>query len=40
MANMILEKLEGVKTRFDEVAELITQPAVVSNMERYVKLNK
>ena len=40
MANMILEKLEGVKTRFDEVAELITQPAVISNMERYVKLNK
>ena len=40
MANMILEKLEGVKTRFDEVAELINQPAVVSNMERYVKLNK
>lgn len=37
---MILEKLEGVKTRFDEVAELINQPAVVSNMERYVKLNK
>ena len=40
MANIILEKLEGVKQRFDEVAELITQPGIISDMDRYVKLNK
>ena len=37
---MILTRLEGVKARFDEVAQLITDPAVISDMERYVKLNK
>ncbi|MFW5820091.1 MAG: peptide chain release factor 1 [Bacteroidota bacterium] len=40
MANIILEKLEGVKSRFDEVGELITNPDVISDMDRYVKLNK
>lgn len=38
--NMILKKLEGVKMRFDEVSELITDPEVMSDMNRYVKLNK
>lgn len=38
--NIILEKLEGVKTRFIEVGELITQPDIINDMERYVKLNK
>jgi len=38
--NLILNKLEGVKTRFDEVAEMITQPDIVSDMKRYIKLNK
>ena len=38
--NMILEKLEGVNNRFIEVGELITQPDVISDMKRYVKLNK
>ena len=37
---MILTRLEGVKARFDEVAQLITDPAVISDMDRYVKLNK
>ena len=40
MANIILEKLKGVKARFDEVGELITNPDVISDMDRYVKLNK
>lgn len=40
MANTILDKLEGVKERFDEVGELITKPEIISNMDRYVKLNK
>lgn len=38
--NMILERLEGVKLRFEEVGELITDPEVISDMKRYVKLNK
>ena len=38
--NMILERLEGVKTRFVEVSELITQPEILSDMKRYIKLNK
>lgn len=37
---MILEKLEGVKERFEEVGRLITQPDIISDMKRYVKLNK
>lgn len=40
MANIILEKLEGIKARFDEVSELITKPEVISDMDRYVRLNK
>ncbi len=38
--NMILERLEGVKARFIEVGELLTKPDILSDMERYVKLNK
>lgn len=37
---MLLERLEGVKHRFDEVAQLITDPDVISDMKRYIKLNK
>ncbi|MGC9342499.1 MAG: peptide chain release factor 1 [Bacteroidales bacterium] len=40
MANILLEKLEGVKARFDEVGELISQPEIISNMDKYVRLNK
>jgi peptide chain release factor 1 len=38
--NLILEKLEGVKNRFEEVGKLITQPDVISDMKRYIRLNK
>jgi peptide chain release factor 1 len=38
--NLILEKLEGVKERFEEVGRLITEPEVINDMKRYVKLNK
>ncbi len=38
--NLILEKLEGVKERFEEVGRLINEPDVISDMKRYVKLNK
>ncbi|MFO7574185.1 MAG: peptide chain release factor 1 [Bacteroidales bacterium] len=39
-SNMILDKLEGVKRRFTEVGELLTSPDIMSDMKRYVKLNK
>ncbi len=38
--NFILEKLRGVQNRFEEVGELLTQPDIVTDMQRYVKLNK
>ena len=39
-SNLILDKLQGVKDRFEEVARLITDPETISDMKRYVKLNK
>jgi peptide chain release factor 1 len=38
--NLILEKLEGVKKRFIEVGDLLTRQEVLSDMEKYIKLNK
>ncbi len=38
--NLILERLEGVKQRFIEVGELLTRPDSMSDMKKYVKLNK
>jgi peptide chain release factor 1 len=38
--NLIIERLEGVKNRFIEVGELLTAPDLMSDMKRYVKLNK
>jgi len=38
--NLILQKLQGVKTRFEEVGNLITQPDIINDMKRYVQLNK
>jgi len=36
----LLEKLEGIKLRFEEVATQITDPEVISNTKKYIKLNK
>ncbi|MCD6202651.1 MAG: peptide chain release factor 1 [Bacteroidales bacterium] len=38
--NLILEKLEGVKERFDNVSSELSDPAVMSDMKRYIQLNK
>ena len=38
--NFILDKLKGVQHRFDEVGDLLTQPDIMSDMKRYVQLNK
>ena len=36
----LLEKLEGLQHKFEEISTLITDPAVISDMKRFVKLNK
>ena len=36
----MLDKLNIVKQRFDEVSDLIIQPDIISDQQRYVKLNK
>ena len=38
--NSILQKLDGLESRFEEVATLITDPSVISDQQRYVKLTK
>jgi peptide chain release factor 1 len=38
--NLILDKLQGVKIRFEEVGQQITDPKVIGDMKQYVKLNK
>jgi peptide chain release factor 1 len=37
---MLLEKLEAIYNRFKEVGQQITDPAVISDMKRYIQLNK
>lgn len=36
----LLEKLDALVIRFEEIGKLITDPAVMADMKRYVKLNK
>lgn len=38
--NSLLKKLEAIEARFKEVGTLITDPEVMSDMKRFVKLNK
>ncbi len=38
--NSLLEKLEGLQHKFEEISTLITDPAVIADQKRYVKLNK
>ena len=38
--NNLLGKLADLEARFQEISTLITDPAVVADMKRYVKLNK
>ena len=37
--NTLLEKLDGLVARFEEVSTLITDPSVIADQKRYVKLN-
>lgn len=36
----ILQKLESIAVRFNEVGQLIVDPDIIADMDRYVKLNK
>lgn len=38
--NSILQKLEGLVSRYEEVSTLIADPAVIADQERYVKLTR
>lgn len=38
--NTLLQRLEGLEHKFEEVSTLITDPSVIVDMKRYVKLNK
>ena len=38
--NNILQKLEGLESRFEEVSTLITDPNVIGDQQRFVKLTK
>ena len=38
--NSILQKLDGLESRYEEVSTLITDPSVIADQERYVKLTR
>ena len=38
--NTLLDKLDGLVARFEEVSTLITDPSVISDQQRYVRLTK
>jgi len=40
MANIILDKLKDIGTRFQEISDLLSQPDIMSNQKKYVQLNK
>ena len=38
--NMLLEKLEAIKIKFDDIQQKISDPEVIADMKKYVQLNK
>ena len=38
--NSILQKLDGLEARYEEVSTLITDPSVIADQNRFVKLTK
>jgi peptide chain release factor 1 len=38
--NSLLSRLDGIESRFEEVSTLITDPSVIADMKRYVRLTK
>jgi len=39
-SNILLDKLIGVKSRFDEIGTLLTDPKIISERKRYIQLSK
>ena len=37
---MLLDKLNIIKERFDEVSKLIIEPEIISDQKKYIKLNR
>jgi peptide chain release factor 1 len=40
MAEKLLDKLNALKQKFDEIADLVIQPNIISDQKRYIELNK
>ena len=38
--NSLMTRLDGIEARFEEISTLITDPAVIADMKRYVRLSK
>ena len=38
--NSLLDKLEAIRLRFEEIGQQLTDPSVISDTKRYIKLNK
>ena len=38
--NTLLQRLDGLDARFEEIGTLITDPNVIADQQRYVKLTK
>ena len=38
--NSLLQRLDGIEGRFEEIGTLITDPSVIADMKRYVRLTK
>ena len=38
--NSLLQRLDGIESRFEEISTLITDPSVIGDMKRYVRLTK
>ena len=36
----MLEKIQIIKQRFDEISDLIIQPEIISDQKKYIKINK
>ena len=40
MENKLLEKLDGLSSKFEEISTLIMDPSVIADTKRFIKLNK
>jgi peptide chain release factor 1 len=38
--NIILSKLEGIKLKYEEIEQQISDPEIIADMKRYIRLNK